>query len=185
MDIHSFIHFAQAAEEASHTVADPSLAGMFGISWKLFIAQLVNFGIVLLVLWKWVFTPVTRALQKRTARIEASLQHAEQVAKDKEQFEVWRKDEIAKTRKEASDIITKAQDEAEQVKKLLTEQARAEQEQIVVKAKAEIAQETEKSLRDAKKQLADIVIQATEKILQSKLDAKKDTELVESALKNL
>lgn len=182
-----FISIAKAAEEVAHTTAAPSqdLAGMFGISWKLFFAQLFNFSIVLLILWKWVFTPVTRALQKRTQKIEDSLKTAESITKEKEKFEKWKAGEMGKARTEAADIVTQAKAEAEVVRIELLAKAKSEQAAIVTDGKEKLKQEQVLMIQEAKSHLAEIVIHAAEKILREKLNDKKDKALAEEAIKSL
>ncbi len=186
MDSHFFIAVAQAAEEAAHA-AEPSsgLAGMFGVSWKLFIAQLVNFSIVLFVLWKWVFTPVTRALQKRTKKIEDSLKTAEDIAKERNSFEKWKAVEMGKARTEAADIVTQAKTEAEVVRSELLAKAKSEQAALVADGKEKLEQEQVRIVKEAKGQLAELVVQATEKVLKEKLTDKKDVQLAEEALRSV
>ena len=185
MILDQLFHIAKAAEEATHATQDTGIAGMFGLSWKLFIAQLINFGIVVFVLWKWVFIPVTKALEKRTAKIEKSLRDAETVELEKVHFEEWRKEEMTKARKEASDIVSSASHEAETVKTSILSQAKEEQQKLVERTKGELEREKMKSVEDAKKELAELVVQATEKIIKEKLDDKKDKALIEQSLKNI
>src|SRR3989338_5412285 len=47
-----------------------------GINAKLLLAQLIHFGIVLLIFWKWIYGPVKAMLQKRQETIEKSLEDA-------------------------------------------------------------------------------------------------------------
>jgi F-type H+-transporting ATPase subunit b len=187
MDFH-FISVVQAATEAATETAhatEPGIAGMFGISWKLFIAQLVNFAIVLLVLWKWVFTPVTRALQKRTARIEESLRTAEKVAHEKTEFEKWKKGEMSKARIEGSAIVAQAKTEAEVVRAELLAKAKQEQEKLLQEGKLELERAETQMLQEAKGKLAELVVSATEKVLGEKLTDKKDLELAKKAVESM
>ncbi len=177
------MHTAHAAEEA--TTTSPDVATMFGLNVKLFVAQLINFGIVLFVLWKWVFTPVTKALQRRTQKIEESLQTAEKIVHEKAEFEEWKKGEIAKARTEAAGIVSQSKLEAEAVRAELLTKAKLEQEKIVQDGKAELAREEMQVLQDAKSKLADLVVGATEKILREKITDKKDRELAEAAVQAL
>ena len=171
-----------SATEAAHAAADSGIAGMFGLSWKLFIAQLINFGIVVLVLWKWVFTPVTKALQARTSRIEKSLQEATTIQKEKQEFDMWKKEQMAQARKEAATIVTSAKDEAEKVKTDIMQKAKEEQSKTIEQTKKQLEQESNKAVSEAKQKVTDIVVQATEAILQEKIDAKKDQGLISRAL---
>lgn len=184
LDLVSFIiPIAQAAEEAAHeAAANPSLAGMFGLDWKLFIAQLINFGIILFVLWKWVFRPVAKALTERANKIEASLAEAKRIAEEKETFDTWKNAEVSKVRVEASQIITEARQEAEKTRQEILDKAKQEQAQILLQTQTKLEEEKQKALSEVKENIADMVVDATEKVIQAKLDPKKDYELIKQAL---
>lgn len=188
MDIsYILFHTAQAAETAHEAVeaASPNVAGMFGVSLKLFVAQLVNFAIVLLVLWKWVFTPVTKALQKRTQKIEQSLQTAESIQVQQAEFETWKQAEMAQARVAAAEVVSQAKGEAEKLRAELLHKTKQEQEKLLADGKKALAQEQEQMLAAARGQLADLVVMAAEKVLKEKLTDKKDKELAQSALNTL
>lgn len=178
-----FVHIAHAAEEA--TATSPNVATMFGLNAKLFIAQLINFGIVLLVLWKWVFTPVTKALQKRTQKIEQALKHAEDMEVQKNEFEQWKALSMQEARKEAAGIVLKSKTDAEQVKTELLAKAKLEQEKLVEAGVNKLVSEQARLMHEARAKLADLVVQATEKVLGEKLNEKKDVELARKALENI
>lgn len=174
-----------ATEPAHEAEADDSIVGMFGLNWKLFLAQLVNFGIVLFVLWKWVWKPVTSNMEARTKKIEDSLLNADQITKDKEEFDSWRNTEISKARQEAMEIINTAKQQAEVVKTEVVEQTKAEQQSIIERAQQELEQQKVKMLQEAQGELAEIVVRASEKLLRSKLDSKTDQKLINQALKEV
>ena len=182
MDFQPFISIARAAEEASHS--DPGIVGIFGLNWKLFLAQLINFSVILLVLWKWVFKPVSSALEKRTKKIEDSLVEAQKIAEEKQTFESWKQSEIATVRTEAIGIIKQAKSEGETIKNKLLAETKAEQEKIIAQGKTVLIAEQQKAVEKAKEQLADLVIVATEKLINQKLDQKQDAKLIEQALAN-
>jgi F-type H+-transporting ATPase subunit b len=162
---------------------EEGVVGMFGLNWKLFLAQLVNFGIVLFVLWKWVFKPVTKGLSDRTAKIENSLEDAERIAKDRETFESWKQGEMSIVRTEASAIITQAKQTAEALKAETLKTTTEEQSRLVEQTKERMAQEKTAMIESAKSELADIVVQATSTILKAKIDPAKDKALIDEALK--
>ena len=185
IDIPSLFVSIAHAQEAVNEASNSGIAGTFGLDWMKFIGQLLNFGIVLFILWKWVFTPVTKALEKRTEKIEKSLRDAENTAKEKEEFSKWKNEEMVKTRHEASSIITAAQTDAGKAKDEILAQAKAEQQKLVEQAKKQIESEKQQALTSAKSELADLVTMATEKVLRQKLDGKKDSELVKESLKSI
>src|SRR4051812_9569976 len=92
------IPIAHAAEAAP--AESSGGIGSLGIDKVKFIAQLVNFAILLFVLWKYAFGPVGRKLEERTAKIEKALHDADRIEKEKREFEVWKNTEMAKARQE-------------------------------------------------------------------------------------
>ena len=177
--ISSIIPVARAAQD---TAANSSPVAVLGLNLKLFIAQLINFAIVLFILWKWVFTPVTKALTARTEKIEKSLHDADRIQKEKQEFEQWRQQEMGKARQEASAIVSKAQTDAGKVKDEIMEQTKAEQLKLVEQSRKQIEQEKNQQLQSAKSELADLITTATERVVRQKLDAKKDAELIKESL---
>lgn len=189
--IHIFNHIlslivptAHAAESAS-AQASPSVTELFGLNWKLFIAQLVNFGIILFVLWKWVFGPVGKKLQERTDKIEKSLQQAKEIEEKHRAAEQHRIMEIEKARKEAGEIVEKAQKAANQTKEQIMAEAKQASEKLIEQTKQQLADEKNKLLREVREEAANLVVLATEKLLRSKLDPHKDAQIIKESLKDL
>lgn len=172
-----------ATEEAKHEEENTGVVGMFGLNWKLFLAQLVNFGIVLFVLWKWVFKPVTKGLSDRTDKIEGSLQEAERIMKDRSDFDSWKQTEMGTVRTEATAIISQAKKTAEDLKAETIKTTTDEQNRLIEQTKVRLEQEKGLMINQAKAELADIVVEATSKILKSKIDPVKDKQIIDEALK--
>lgn len=190
----TFIDIAYAASEASAKVAEyaggaelePSgIAGTLGLDLKLFIAQLINFAIVLFILWRFVFKPVAGKLSERTDKIEKALKNADLTAKERESFGVWKKQEMSKIKKEASDLLAAARLEAEGAKEQTLSDTKEEQKKLVAQAKILIQKEKDKAVKEAKSEISEIVILATEKVLGQKLDEKTDKKLVSEVVKSL
>ncbi len=173
------IPIARAADEAANS---GSPVAVLGLNAKLFIAQLINFGVVLFVLWKWVFTPVAKKLQERTDRIEKAMKNAASTEKEKQEFGKWKELEMVKVRSQSTAIVTAAQNEAGKAKQAIMDQTKQDQQKLVDQAKAQIESEKNKSVMEAKTELADLVTNATEKILRHKLDAKTDQQLIKESL---
>ncbi|HYF05601.1 MAG TPA: F0F1 ATP synthase subunit B [Patescibacteria group bacterium] len=174
-----------ATEAATHAAPDTSIVGLFGLNAKVFIAQLINFAIVLFVLWKWVFGPITKKLDDRASMIEKSVQDAETIAKEKQEFQKWRQQEISSARVEAARIITDSKTEAEAVKNEVLEVTKSEQRKIIADTQEELRKEKNKAVNEAKNEVATMVVSATEKILKGKLSPEEDFELVKKSIKEV
>lgn len=176
----------QVAEAVVHEVAaQPDLLGSLGIQWKLFLAQLFNFGIVLFVLWKWVFTPALSALENRTKTIEQGLKDAESSSKALSSATEEKESTVLAARKEAAGLVETATAEADKIRTETLEKTKAEIAELVAAGKAKLSDEKDQIVLDARSEIADIVVGATEKVIGEKLDAKSHKGLIESAIGKL
>lgn len=164
---------------------EPNFIGTLGLNWKLFLAQLINFGIVILILWKWVFKPVAGALETRRQKIEDSVRKAEEIEAGLKEFESSRGEQMKKTRAEAESIIQKATAAGESSKTEILGAAKAQAENILAQAKASIAQEKQKMFGELREEVANLTVMATERILREKLDEKRDRAMIEEVIKSI
>jgi F-type H+-transporting ATPase subunit b len=162
-----------------------SVLGTLGIDWKLFLAQLVNFGIVLFVFWKWVVRPLGKTLTDRQTKIESGLKNAEYMEEEKKRFEEWKNSEMKKVRHEADHILRMTNDTANKIKQETIVEAQKEATNLVQQAKASIESEKVQMIKEIKQDVATLVVAASEKILRTKLDERKDKQLIVESLKDL
>ena len=122
-----------AAAETS-TEASGNLFETFKVSWPYFIAQLVNFILVLIVLKKFAFGPIQSMLNQRSARIaegEEKLKRIEQQLADSEKDT---KAAIDKANAEAQRLITEAQENATMLTEKKAQEAVNSAQNILAKA---------------------------------------------------
>lgn len=153
-----------------------------GINLNLFLAQLINFGVVVWLLWTLLYKPVTKMLNDRTARIEASLREADQV---KQQLANAKRDydaEIAKGRQEAAAIVAQAQDRAKAQEAEILAQARKEGDRIREEARTQAITERDQMLREAKNQIAELVTLTASRVLDAELKAGGHDKLIAESL---
>ena len=175
----------QAAEAASKSGGEADVIGMLGLNWKLFIAQLINFSLILFILWKWIFNPVTTALQNRTKKIEQSLAQAKEIERRVAELEEYKKQQITKARQEYEEIIAKAETAANQQKQEIVEAAKQQSKRLIEETERKLASEKERLLAEIKEEVADLAIMMAEKIISEKLDKKKDERLIKEILKTV
>lgn len=155
-----------------------------GINWGLLLAQLINVGILIWLLNRYLYRPVLNMLNERTRRIQESLQDAEQV---KEQLARARQDydaELGRARQEAAGILAQAQERAKSQEQEIVAQARIEAERIRNEAREQAAQERDRLLRDLKGQMAELVTLTATKVLGEELKSNHDR-LIEESLASL
>lgn len=156
-----------------------------GIDWRLLIAQLINFLILLFILYKFLYHPVLNLLENRKEKIEKGLKDAEKMGEELEKIKVLKEEEIKKTKQEAQAIIEKAQKTAESHGQEIKLKAKKEVEKLIEMAKNQITDEKEKMLAEIKKEASMLVIAAAEKVVSQVIDVKAQQKLVEETLKEM
>ena len=174
-----------AAQAVEHAPEPAGFIGTLGINWKLFLAQLVNFAVVILVLWKWVMKPVVGALEARRAKIEDSLQKAKEIEERVQKFAAHKEQELRRVRAEAQDIFSRATAAAENAKAEMVTAARVEGERLMAEAKAAIEVDKQAMMRELREEVAGLTVMATEKILREKMDQVKDKKLIEEVIRSI
>jgi len=176
----------ETTQTESHVeVEETGVLGTLGISAPIFIAQLVNFLIVLVVLWKFAYKPIVERLDKRSEEIERGLKNAEDAEKRLNAVADEREKVIAAAKSEATQILEVSRAEAEEQKKDLVAKAKQEVERVVTQGKTQLQSEKESMLREAKKDIVEIAIAAATKILAESVDEKKSKELAEHVVKKM
>ncbi len=166
----------------THEVQQAGVAASLGLDLKLFIAQLINFGVILFIVWKWVYTPLVKAMDARAQKIEQGLKDAETGARLKETAEEEKQKLIVEARKQAKEIIEQAEADAKARQEQMIGKAKDEVQRVVTEGKQRLRDEQDVMINEAKERVAELVVVATERVLREKVDAKKDSGLVRAAI---
>ena len=160
-----------------------ALISTFHIQWQLLLAQMVNFAIVLFVLWKFAYKPILKTLNDRTTKIEKGVKDADEARKKLEEVSIEEKEILKHARIESQEIIKKAEDTAKKEAENISIEAKKQTEKMIADAQKAIEQEKGKMMAEVKSEIAGLVVSATEKIIGEKMDEKKDKELIEEVIK--
>ena len=155
-----------------------------GIDGKLFIAQLVNFLILFIVLRAFAWKPLIMTLEGRRAKIKKGIDDADRAKQELKDIEKERDEVLTKARAEALHIVDVAEQKASGLKDEKLQQAKDEIEQQMVEAKEQIKGERTASYNSLKQDLAQLIATATGRIVKD-LDATAHEKLIQSAIKDL
>lgn len=136
----------------------------FGVEWPLFIAQLVVFGIVYLILKKFAFGPIVAVLEQRRLKIVEAMANAEKVKKELAEAEATKKQVLAEAAEQANKILAGAKESAEVVRTRLEQEATTEAERIVARAREAGQLETDRLKADFQREAGRLVIMAAQKV---------------------
>ena len=160
------------------------LISTFHIDIKLILAQAVNFVIVLVVLYKFAYKPILKAMNERTEKIEKGIEDAKEANKKLLETEEREKEVLGKARKEAQAIIESADKTAQKNKEELLDEAKKKSEEIVANTQKQLEEEKRKMMSEVKSEIAELVVAATGKVIDEKMDSAKDKELIGKAIKS-
>lgn len=144
--------------------------------------EAITFAILVWVTMKFIWPPISKAMQEREQKIADGLAAADKGKKSLELAEKRIKEQLRATKTQAADIIDQTNQRGAQVVEDAKTAANTEGKKILELAKADIATETEKAQQQLRQQTANLVVAATEKILQRELNAKTNQSLIDKVI---
>lgn len=178
------VEAATSTTEVAHE-ADPGVLGTFGLRGDLFAAQLINFLLVLIVLWRFVYKPIFAVLDAREKSIAKSMKDVEDISARVKASEWERVAMMNEARKESQAIIEAAMRETDVRKNEMIESAKHEVERVIAHGKEQLAAEREASMVEMRKEIIDIAVRAAAKIATEGMTQKKSQSLAEEVVRKL
>ena len=153
-----------------------------GIDWKLLVAQVVNFLVLLFLLKKFLYKPVLELLAKRRAAIAESIANTERIAQELKSIESRKIAEVEKAKKEADVIIEQARIAAKARGEELFNEAEKRVEKLIKDAGQRIEEDRANMMADVAGEVKELVFLATEKVLRERLPVSANERFVEGAI---
>ncbi len=123
------------------------ILGKIGIDVKLLAAQIVNFGLLLWILKRFLYKPILERIEKDEKELNEALAEKESLEKDKDAFVEQQKKESGEAHDEAKKIIAEAEEISEKIKEKAQKEAEKEKEATIKQIHSRL-----KELEDAKKE---------------------------------
>lgn len=159
------------------------ILGNLGFDWRIALANLVNFLLILWILKKFAFKPIEKVLKDREDKIKKGVEDAERASAEFLMAKQTCEKTIVDAKEEANKIIASSTERAE---KILADAKTAQEEQtkqIVAKAKTAIQLEKDKMMQDVKKEVIELVISTSEKFIKEDLTKAKQEEFIKKLIK--
>jgi F-type H+-transporting ATPase subunit b len=155
-----------------------------GLTINLFwiIVSSLNFLVFFALVYLIVLKPVGRMLHQRREHIEQGLKDADAARRDREAAADQRQAVIAEARREAEEILNRAQRNAEEARERGVAETRGEIERMRAQAVASIDAERQRALADVRGEVADLALLAAGKVVGETLSDKRQRRLVEEFL---
>ncbi|MFC1974486.1 F0F1 ATP synthase subunit B [Chloroflexota bacterium] len=153
-----------------------------GINLPTLVAQVINFAILLGLMYLFAYKPLIRMFDERSRKIKESMEQTElikeQAARAEEEFEK----RIEAAAKEGQEIVSRAVRTGEEVKQGAEQKARQEAESLITRARTEIQRERDTAIDELRKEFADLTILAAGKVIDRSLDKKVHRQIIDKVL---
>jgi len=153
-----------------------------GISVPTLIAQIINFGILFLLLYLVAYRPILRMFDERSKKIKDSVDQAEYIKEQVARTEEEAAQRIEAATKEGQEMVARAVKTGEEVRQKAGVDAKAEAEVLIQRARTEIQRERDEAIDGVRKAFADLTVQAAEKVIDRSLDKEAHREIIEKVL---
>lgn len=151
---------AQTAEPGTFE----TIKSTFGFNWPFFIAQLVNFFLVIFVLKKYAFGPIQEMLEQRRMRIVAGEEKLKRIEQQLADSEATTAAAIARANEESVRLINEAKEGATRLSEQKSQEAIAHAQQILAKAEAAAKADRDRIHAELKSQFGRLVTATTSQV---------------------
>lgn len=155
------------------------------IKWYQLLFQIINFGVLVFVLNKFLYKPIVNIIKQRNKKIEDSIKAAEATLKEKAKIEEIKKQAVEGAEKEAVKIVEAAKKEAGKTSKSLIDQAKTEAEQEVDKKFQLMIEKLAEQEAKITGRITDLVIKTTSRVLKDSLTYKEQKLIIDKEIDKL
>jgi len=156
-----------------------------GIQWPKLIAQVVNFAIVLFILWKFAYKPVLAMLEQRRQKIAESMANADKIKAELAAAEARKNEILNKASVDANKFVEEARVASAKILEQETQKAVAAAADIIAKARQANDAELVRMKAELRKELVRLVAETTAKVSGKVLTLDDQKRLAEETTKQL
>lgn len=171
-----------ASQQLVRLAAEGGETGGLTINLFWIVVAATNFIVFFYIAYKLVLVPVGERLADRRDRIEQGLKDADAARRDREAAADQRAAVLAEARREASDIVARAQKLTDELREKGVAETQVEIERLRANALADIDAERLRALADVRGQVADLALLAAGKVVGETMSADREKRLVDEFL---
>ena len=149
------------------------------------IGQMIAFVVFVWFCMRFIWPPLTKALEDRRRTIADGLAAAERGQREQELGEKKALDTIKKAKQQAAEVITLAEKRATEIAEAAKQHAKSEAERIIAAAHADIEQEINRAKEQLRAAVSQLAVAGAARILEQEVDAKAHARLLETVVKQL
>ncbi len=156
--------------------------GELGINLPSLLAQLVNFGILLGILYLVAYKPIMKMLDERARRIKESMEQTEVIKDKAEKAEEEIAEQLKEAGRQSQAVIERGVRTGEEMRQKAQEEVKKEAEALLARARNKIRRERDGVIDDLRREFAGLTILAAGKIIDRTLDEEAHRQLIDKVL---
>lgn len=149
------------------------------------IIQAFNFLLLLFLLYRFLYRPLLRTLDSRSAAIKQQLDEAQAAREEAKRRLGEAEERIREARAEAQAAREAAIREAQELRERLSAQAREEASRLVAAARAEIEQDVRRAKAELREEVGTLAVEIAERLIGQSLREADHRRIVEEALEQM
>ncbi len=153
-----------------------------GFHWPSLVVYLVNFTLLLGILYAVGYKPILRILDQRSQRIRESLELAERIQKESADRQKDMERQIQEARREGQALIEQARQAAERYRQEERGKARQEANAFIERARADIQRERDNAIEEVRRDFVDLAVTAAERVIRRSLDKNAHKDIIDQVL---
>jgi F-type H+-transporting ATPase subunit b len=161
------------------------IAETFGVDWPHLISQVISFSIVCALLYLFAYKPVLRTLAQRRQIIAQGLANSEKIKAELARTEAMRQEVLTHANEQANEMIEEARAAAARLREQETRKATSAAAQIISKAYEAAEQDHTRMLGQLKREVGRLVVQTTAAITGKILTTDDQQRLAEETAREL
>lgn len=148
------------------------IVSVFGINWKLILIQMVNFGLLLFILHRYLYKPVIAMVDTRRMKIENAIKNSERMEIELGHAEAEKARIVREATKKGDELIDAAKSHAEKEEHNIMKEAHRKAVHLLNEAERRTNREHDEMLQKAEREVARMAVLSAEKILRQGAIAK-------------
>ena len=154
---------------------DPALLGV----------QIATFLLAIVILWKFLWKPLAKFMEKRTRGIEQDIANARKSREQAEEIEAQFKARLAQIDEEARGILRHAADEGKQLHDRMLADAHEEARRLVENASRQIDTDKRHAIRELRTETVRLAVLIAEKAMKQSVNPEVQERLVQEFVEGL
>lgn len=147
--------------------------------------QVIAFLLLIWLVKRYIWSPLSEALEERQKKIEDGLEAAEKGKVNFELAEQRANEVIAEAKKEAQEILAQANKRGQEIEQQALIHAKEIGAKQIEMAKSEISQEVNNARNELRKEIGGLVMLGIRQVINKELDSKTHSAIVDNITKQL